>query len=500
MPLLSSVLSDFEKKYGPSLVLKSEGTGDPFVGHVSGDSRDVLPDSIFCCVKGEKFDGLEHAAAAAKNGARALLTDRESPEPLPQLLTDNVRRDMGRLASVVYGDPSTRLKMFAVTGTNGKTTSAWMIRHILSSFGMKTGIFGTIVYNDGKGDRDAGRTTPESYEIQRSLAEMVKNGCSACVMEASSHGIAFGRLEGCAFDGALFTNLSEEHLDYHKTLEEYYLVKERLFSDFMKAGWRGACNRDDDYGKRLIEKFSSNLAHFGLKPEGEGFSARIISSDAAGSEFEVSLPGSEKISLFLPLPGRFNVYNALGSIALLFSFIKTADGMAAALKTMPQVPGRLERYFFSNGACAVIDFAHTPYALKNILSELRGMCRGSLTAVYGHGGERFEQNRYSLGLYGAQFCEKLIITMDNPRSEDPARIAEQIMEGVRASEKTPDARIILDRKEAVRTALDEAGDDDIVVITGKGPERFISIGGRTIPYSDRETVLEWARERGLTWR
>lgn len=500
MPLLSEVISGFRKKYGYSLALDFDGTVDPLISHVTGDSRDTLQDSVFCCIRGEKRDGLAHAAAAVKNGARVLLTDRKSPEPVPQLMTDNVRRDMGRFASVVYGDPSSRLRMFAVTGTNGKSTTTWIIRHILRSFGMKTGILGTIVYDDGRGERDAGRTTPESCEIQRSLAEMVKNGCSACVMEASSHGIVFGRLEGCAFDGALFTNLSEEHLDYHKTMEDYFLAKERLFSDFMKDEWRGACNGDDSYGKRLIAKFSSRLVPFGLHVGKGGFEGRNIFSRAAGSEFEVSFPGNEIAPIFLPLPGRFNVYNALGSMALLYSFVENPSAMAGSLATMEQVPGRVERYFLSNGACAVIDFAHTPTALKNILSELKGMCGGSLTAVFGHGGERFEQNRHTLGLYGAQFCEKLIITMDNPRGEDPAKIAEQIVAGVRDSGKNPDVRVILDRSLAVRTALDEAEDGDIVAITGKGPEKFITIGNRAIPYSDRDTVLEWARGRGLTWK
>ncbi|MGI6784517.1 MAG: UDP-N-acetylmuramoyl-L-alanyl-D-glutamate--2,6-diaminopimelate ligase [Aminivibrio sp.] len=499
MPMLSSVLNDFEEKYGYPLKLKS-GDGDIPVEHVTGDSRDTFKNSVFCCIKGENSDGLDYASAAAANGAVAFLSDRKPAENLPWIMTGNVRRDMGRLSALVYGEPCEKLKMFAVTGTNGKSTTAWMIRHILRSCGIKTGIFGTIVYDDGSGEREAERTTPESCEIQRLLAEMVKNGCLACVMEASSHGLDLGRLEGCAFDGAVFTNLSEEHLDYHGAIENYFLAKERLFTAFMKPGWRTACNADDPWAKRLIERFSPAAVPFGLEPAGEGYFASVTSSDASGSGFGVSTPEGGNIRVFLPLPGRFNVYNALGAIALLFPFIEDRSAISAALKTMPQVPGRLERYFFSNGACAVIDFAHTPAALKNVLSELRLMCGGVLTAVFGHGGERFRQNRPLLGLYGAQICDKLIITMDNPRGEDPADIAGQIMEGVAGSGKETGARIILDRREAVRAALDEAGDGDIVAVTGKGPEKFISIKGRFIPYSDRDTVLEWARERGLTWR
>ncbi|MGI6252620.1 MAG: UDP-N-acetylmuramoyl-L-alanyl-D-glutamate--2,6-diaminopimelate ligase [Aminivibrio sp.] len=498
MPPLSFVLDKFRKKFGYAPALEGCGADSIMIDHVTGDSRDKLPESVFCCIKGEKSDGLDYVRSAMKNGAVVLLSDRRPAEEVPWLLTDNVRRDMGRLASIVYGDPSSKLLMFAVTGTNGKSTTAWMIRHILQFSGIKTGIFGTIIYDDGSGEIEGERTTPESCDIQRSLSEMVKNGCTACVMEASSHGIDFGRLEGCSFDGTLFTNLSEEHLDYHKTIGEYFMAKKRLFSEYGKPGQRGVCNRDDSYGKKLADSFAF-VVPFGLESNEGGFKGTILSSDPSGSEFEVCPPGGGVLTITLPLPGRFNVYNALGSLALLYPFIQNPESITGALKTMPQVPGRLERYFFSNGVCAVIDFAHTPTALKNVLSELKRMARGSLTAVFGHGGERFEENRPALGHHGAEFCEKLIITMDNPRSEDPSKIAESIMAGVRGSGRNPDARIILDRKAAVWTALDEAKEGDMVAITGKGPEKNILMGNRSIPYSDREAVLEWARERDLTW-
>lgn len=502
MPFLTEVLDEFVNKYGSSPIIRNCPDNPPLLEQVTGDSREVAPGSAFCCVRGERRDGLDFAAAAVEKGACVLLTDREIPLPVPQLLTSDVRRDMGRLASIVYGCPSLKMKMFAVTGTNGKSTTTWMIRHILQSAGIRTGLFGTIVYNDGAVERDAGRTTPESYELQRSLASMVTNGCGACVMEASSHGLSLGRLEGCSFDGAVFTNLSEEHLDYHKTLEEYFQAKTRLFSMYMKDGWRGASNRDDPHGRMLLSAFPGNLTPFGLGENvAEGVMGSLLSASPSGNEFSVRLPGrKEELQVFLPLPGRFNVYNALGSIALLHSFVEDTKKIASALKTMPQVPGRLERYYLSSGVCVIIDFAHTPTALGNVLSELRHMCSGKLCAVFGHGGERFQPNRHSLGLTAARFCDKIIVTMDNPRSEDPGKIADQICEGVHASDRRPETEIVLDRKAAVRKALDGAREGDVVAVTGKGPEKYLVIGNQTIPYSDRETVLDWAQERGLTWK
>jgi UDP-N-acetylmuramoyl-L-alanyl-D-glutamate--2,6-diaminopimelate ligase len=495
-------MDEFEKNFGASPVVRNLPENPLFLEKVTGDSREVLPGSVFCCVRGEKRDGLDFAAAAMEKGACAFLTDREIALPIPQLLTSDVRRDMGRLASIVYGSPSMKIKMFAVTGTNGKSTTTWMIRHILQYAGIRTGLFGTIVYNDGAVERDAGRTTPESYEIQRSLASMVENGCGACVMEASSHGLSLGRLEGCCFDGAIFTNLSNEHLDYHKTLEEYFHAKTRLFSTYMKDGWHGASNRDDLHGRLLLSIFSGSLIPFGIGGNNsEGVMGNILSAAPSGNEFSVSLPGrGKKLRIFLPLPGRFNVYNALGSIALLHSLVEDPEKIAGALRTMPQVPGRLERYYLSNGACVIIDFAHTPAALGNVLSELRNMCTGKLCAVFGHGGERFQPNRHSLGLTAAGYCDKVVVTMDNPRGEDPVKIADQIFEGISASEKKPETEIIIDRKSAIRKALDWARDGDVVAVTGKGPEKYLIIGNQTIPYSDRETVLDWAQERGLTWK
>lgn len=502
MPLLSMVMQEYVKRYGDGLSLADESGIDPQVKHISGDSREMIPESVFCCVRGEKFDGKDFVELAVKKGATALFTETLFPMNIPQILTSDIRRDMGRLASIIYGEPSRKLKMFAVTGTNGKSTTSWIIRHILQNYGTRTGLFGTIVYNDGTNEWDAGRTTPESYDIQRSLAQMVDNGCSACVMEASSHGLFLGRLEGCVFDGAVFTNLSEEHLDFHETLDDYFEAKKFLFSRYMKKQWWGAVNRDDVYGRKLKDAFPNDIVSFGMETvDRTGVTADCISVSLSGTNFFISFPEvNEKYSVSLPLSGHFNVYNALGAVTLLGSFISDRRGLLEALRTMVQVPGRVEKYCLSNGVCVVIDFAHTPVALQNILSELREMCSGFLISVFGHGGERFEGNRFSLGYTAAEYSDRIVITMDNPRGEDPEKIAEQIMEGVVSSKKTPEVSLILDREKAVHTALEKARKGDVVAVTGKGPEKYLLIGSQKIPYSDRAAVFSWVKKKGLTWK
>ena len=502
MAILSQLLTEYNEQFSPYLVLHGASHGEVHVAQAVCDSRRMEQDALFCCIRGEKADGHDHAGQAVERGASALLVERLLPLDVPQLLSMDVRRDMGRIASLLYGCPSKKLSMFAVTGTNGKSTTTWIIRHMLQSLGIKTGLFGTIVYNDGLSERDADRTTPESCDIQRALGDMVRNGCTACVMETSSHGLCLGRLEGCSYDGAVFTNLSEEHLDFHHTLEEYYLAKRRLFTTYMKDGWQGAGNWDDPYGRRIVGEFSGNVRPFGLsEPRGAGVWAEEIDVglERTTATFFFSDTG-ERYAVSTPLTGTFNVSNMLGATALLSGVLHERRAIVEALGSMIQVPGRLEKYFFSNGVCAIIDFAHTPFALKNILSALRPLCSGSLIALFGHGGERFKPNRPSLGRVAAQYADRVIITMDNPRGEDPAEIARQIEQGVLEARRGTVLSTILDREAAVFAALEGAKSGDVVVISGKGPEKHIVIGDRKIPYSDRDAVLAWAARKGVTWR
>jgi UDP-N-acetylmuramoyl-L-alanyl-D-glutamate--2,6-diaminopimelate ligase len=501
-----SALTQALTKKGFSYVLEGGGGNggkNPQISDVFSDSRRVLPGSIFCCIKGEKDDGHQYIELAEANGAAALVCERPVKSRLPVLLVESTREIMGELASSVYGEPSSKLLMVGVTGTNGKSTTTYILRSILQAAGIKTGLLGTIVESDGIRERDAERTTPESCDIQRQLAAMVKNGCGACVMETSSHGLHLGRLEGALFDAAVFTNLNPEHLDYHKDMESYFQAKRLLFSKYSKEGRVAAVNADDPYGVRLMKEF----------PEAKGFGFSDISdsnSNINGSSFEIKaeirseIRASEiggrddfpSLAIQTPLVGKFNIANTLAAISALRGRISDAS-IAKGVAEMPQVPGRLEKHPIPNGACCVIDFAHTPEALRNVLSAARQFCSGKLISIFGHGGGRYASNRPALGATAASLADLVVVTMDNPRDEEPDAIADSIVRGIE-EQNEQQARgtkyqVILDRKEAISTALCIAGPGDVLVVSGKGPEKFLTIKGRKIPFNDAETVEEWIR-------
>jgi UDP-N-acetylmuramoyl-L-alanyl-D-glutamate--2,6-diaminopimelate ligase len=464
---------------------------NPSISGVFSDHRKILPGSLFCCVKGEKTDGHSYAAAAEAAGAAALVCEVPVNTNLPAILVRSTRGIMGEAASIVYGNPSSKLFMTGVTGTNGKSTTTYILRSILQAAGIRTGLLGTIVESDGVRERDSERTTPESCDIQRLLAGMVKNDCGACVMETSSHGLQIGRLSGCLFDAAVFTNLYPEHLDFHKDMENYFQAKRLLFTKYSKQNRVAAVNADDPYGIRLLEEF----------PDARGFrlsDAADTRLDASGSAFTVEAEGFPPLPLQSPLAGIFNVSNVLAAVAALRGIAagdggKIGDGVIAeGVAQIPQVPGRLEKYMMPNGACCIVDFAHAPEALRNVLSAARGFCSGRLISIFGHGGGRYQANRAALGETAASLADLILVTMDNPRDEDPASIAESITEGIK-KQKNARFQVILDRKEAIRTALSIAGPKDVLVISGKGPEKFLILGDQKIPHNDAETVKEWQR-------
>jgi UDP-N-acetylmuramoyl-L-alanyl-D-glutamate--2,6-diaminopimelate ligase len=476
---------------------------NPSIYDVFSDSRKVTPGSIFCCVQGEKDDGHQYVAAAEAAGAVALVCERPVKTGLPVILVESTRAVMGELASLVYGKPSEKpsekLLMVGVTGTNGKSTTTYILRSILQAAGIKTGLIGTIVESDGVREVDAERTTPESCDIQRRLSAMVKNGCGACVMETSSHGLQLGRLEGCMFDVAVFTNLNPEHLDFHKDMESYFQAKRLLFTKYSKEGRVAAINADDPYGARLLEEFPDAKGFgmadvFDLRMDGEGSSFKVIKNIDIDEKKAVNT--LQPLALESPLVGGFNVANVLSAVTALrgrFDDKVIAKGVAG----IPQVPGRLERHRIPNGACCVIDFAHTPEALRNVLSAARDFCSGKLISIFGHGGGRYSSNRPALGEIAASLADLVLVTMDNPRDEDPATIAESIVQGIenrsRESGKGVKYKVILDRKEAIATALSIAAPQDVLVVSGKGPEKFLTIRDQKIPYSDAGAVEEWIR-------
>lgn len=447
---------------------------------VFADSRQVVPGSLFCCIAGEQSDGHTFAKLAQDAGAAALAVEREIPEcDLPQIVLSSTRAWMGGFAAKVYGEPAKKLKMFAVTGTNGKTTSTFVIRNLLEKMGVKCGIIGTM---------NSERTTPESCEVQRLLANMVRNGCEACVMETSSHGLFLGRLNGCEFDVMLFTNLNPEHLDFHKDMESYFSAKCILFDKYAKPNSKIAANSDDAFGARVLKKYRGAIS-FGSG--GAQVSAHSLKLGLDGSRFELCVNGENLGEFFSPLVAHFNVRNTLGAIAAVWHDGIDVEKLREAVAQTPQVPGRLEKHFVTlerGSACVIIDFAHTPEALRNVLSSVREFCRGKLVSIFGHGGGRYEANRPALGAVAANIADVIIVTMDNPRNELPEKIAEQVIAGARAENPNADIRTVLNRSEAIKTAFCELRDGDVIVLSGKGPEKYLTVGTEKIPFSDAGEV------------
>ncbi|MBR0251572.1 MAG: UDP-N-acetylmuramoyl-L-alanyl-D-glutamate--2,6-diaminopimelate ligase [Synergistaceae bacterium] len=454
---------------------------------VISDSRDVKPGTLFACIKGEKSDGHEFVKKAEANGACALLCEHEvNDSDLPQIIVERVRDFLGEVASLVYDNPSDKLLMVGITGTNGKTTTTYITRSILQSAGMRVGLLGTIVESDGITEKEADRTTPESCIVQRQLANMVKNGCGACVMETSSHGLYLGRLKGALYDVPVFTNLYPEHLDFHINMENYFEAKKLLFTHYTKKNFIGAVNHDDPYGKRLADEFPDNLRGFGMN---EGAFSRVIESNTSlnGTELVIAMRGFESLRLHSPLVGAFNIMNTLCAVTAMRGRVEDS-AIIEGVANVPQVPGRLERIDLPNGACVFVDFAHTPSALKSVLGTIRSLSGNDrkIISMFGHGGGRYQQNRPELGKAASEFADELIITSDNARDEDPADIAKAIAGGASIPYK-----IITDRPEAVNFGLDSLKKGDILVITGKGPERFITIKDKKIPFNDAEAVKTW---------
>jgi len=463
---------------------------------LKSDSRTVGPGDIFACVVGDHVDGHTFIEQALKAGVSCLMVQRSVPSlPVPWLQVRDVRAAMGYLAAALSGEPSEKLKMFAVTGTQGKSTTSYMIRSILQHCGIRCGLLGTIVYDDGKKVELADRTTPESDEVQRFLKQMVDNGCRACSMECSSHGLVQGRLSGCKYDGAVFTNLTPEHLDFHGTMDNYFAAKMELFRRYLKRDGVVAPNAADEYGRRVAEEFPQAVT-WALEAPAR-LVGRNVMLDSDGGAFDLEFDGRSLGRVRIPLAGRYNIENALGAAAVCLGSGCDEQGVVAGLEQMPQVPGRMERLKLENGVRVIIDYAHTADSLKALLSTLRPLAGGRLVSLFGHGGDRFGGHRPLLGKAAAETADRIFITMDNPRTEAPVKIAEQIAEGVKSVRSDKCWSIDLPRDAAIFKALDWCGEGDLLVLSGKGPEPYLEINGVKYPYSDKATVEEWARRKGL---
>jgi len=446
------------------------------------DSRKVEPGTLFFCVVGEKVDGHEFGARAVEEGAAALVVERELTElAVTQVVVLDSRAAMAPLAARFFGDPTAQLRVVGVTGTNGKTTTAFLVREILRAADYSCGLLGTVKQVVGGVEKEVVRTTPEAIELQGTFRQMLAGGDEACAMEVSSHALTLHRADAIHFEVAIFTNLTQDHLDFHADMEEYFLAKRKLF----EAGPKTAIvNVDDPYGRRLAAEFE--CVTFSAEGAEADYSARDVSFDAAGASFSVG-----ELRMRTGLPGHFNVANALGAFAAAEAMGVGSEIAAAGLARAARVPGRFEPIDEGQGFSVLVDYAHTPDSLENVLRAARRLTGGRLISVFGAGGDRDRDKRPKMGRAGAKLSDLTVITSDNPRSEDPEAIVAEVASGAEDAEGVFDLEVIVDRREAIALALGRAEPGDTVVIAGKGHEQGQEFeDGRKIPFDDREVARE----------
>jgi UDP-N-acetylmuramoyl-L-alanyl-D-glutamate--2,6-diaminopimelate ligase len=449
------------------------------------DARQTTPGALFICVPGLKADGHDFAPHAVANGAAALVVERPLDLDVPQLVVADARVAMALAADAFFGHPTRELEVAGVTGTSGKTTTTFLLFSILAAAGRRPGLVGTIESRVGGERRAAVRTTPESVDLQRTFREMLDGGDRSCAMEATSHGSELRRLLGVRFAALVFTNLSQDHLDFHGTMEAYFDAKRRLFVEPSVDGRRppAAVNVGDQHGRHLAKELrglGGELVTFELAD------ARDLELTATGSSF--SFAG---LDLRTRLRGRFNVENVLGAVAAARILGIEDDAIAAGVAHVAGVPGRFEAVDEGQPFTVIVDYSHKPGALENVLKEARALASGRLLCVFGCGGDRDRSKRPIMGEVAARLADVVIVTSDNPRSEDPQAIIDEILAGMDGG-----AEVEPDRKAAIARALAQAEHGDVVVVAGRGAEQFQEVGDGKIPFDDREVVRNALRKLG----
>jgi UDP-N-acetylmuramoyl-L-alanyl-D-glutamate--2,6-diaminopimelate ligase len=456
---------------------------DVEISSLAYDTRQVEPGSLFFCVPGFSRDGHDFAADAVRRGAVALVVERPLQLNVAEVRVESARAAMAPAAAAFYRDPTAQLQLVGVTGTNGKTTTAFLVRALLEAAGRRTGLLGTVTSVIGGEARPVERTTPEAIDLQRTFREMLDAGDAACAMEVSSHALALHRVDALHFAGAVFTNLTQDHLDFHGTMEEYFLAKRRLFT--ARPGV-SVLNLDDPYGARLASELPDALT-FALDRDA-AYRATAVRTDITGSRFTVHAPDGDH-ELTSPLRGRFNVYNVLGAFAVARELGVSAEAAAGAIERAGQVPGRFQTVDEGQAFAVLVDYAHTPDSLENVLAAARALTDGRVHVVFGCGGDRDRGKRPIMGEIATRLADRVIVTSDNPRSEDPEAIITEILAGA-----GPDTEHNVGRREAIAEAIAGAEPGDVVVVAGKGHEQGQEFeGGRKLPFDDVTVVREALR-------
>jgi UDP-N-acetylmuramoyl-L-alanyl-D-glutamate--2,6-diaminopimelate ligase len=467
------------------------------VTSVTSDSRSVAPGSLFVALRGLKADGTAFARDAIARGASAVVSESAAPADaaVPWLQVADARLALAALAAAFFGHPSDRLALVGITGTNGKTTTSYLLASIFEAAGVRCGRIGTVGYHDGRREVEATRTTPEAPELQRMLADMLAAGCGACVMEVSSHALALRRADYLHFSAAIFSNLTRDHLDFHRNMEDYFAAKRRLF-ELLPPGGIGVINADDRRGAALTA-IAPRPVTYALDAPADVRPGRLHLS-LEGLAFEVRTPRGP-LSLRSPLVGRPNAYNILAAVAAAMALDLPFNAIAQGVAALAHVPGRFQVVSDANDDVrVVVDYAHTDDALKNLLETARPLAGARVITVFGCGGDRDTSKRPLMGAVAARLSDLVVITSDNPRSEDPQQIIEEIKRGIvmpadrvpkgQAGPKATPFLAIVDRKAAIERAIQEAGAGDLVLVAGKGHEKYQEIGGRVLPFDDVEVA------------
>jgi UDP-N-acetylmuramoyl-L-alanyl-D-glutamate--2,6-diaminopimelate ligase len=482
---------------------KLRGDGSVEIRDLAYDSRRVGSGTLFFCFPGERTDGHDFAAAAVEAGASALVVERPLGVEVPQAQVEDARAAMAPIAAAFNGDPTSELGVVGITGTNGKTTTAFLVRHLLESSGHRCGLLGTVQQIVAGQVEEVERTTPEAIDLQRTFDRMLESGDEFCAMEVSSHALVLHRADAIQFAVKVFTNLSQDHLDFHADMEDYFEAKRLLFSGEGGApiieleGGVSVINIDDPYGRRLADDLScgsdGECVSYSAAGGQADLSARDVAFDASGSRFVCTTPEGE-IEVRIPLPGDFNVSNALAALSVAHALGLDLHSAAAALVSAEQVPGRFESIDEGQPFAVVVDYAHTPDSLENVLGAARRITGGRLISVFGCGGDRDRDKRPLMGRAGAELSDLAVVTSDNPRSEDPRAIIKQIEAGI-SKEAPAEVVVEQDRRAAIALALERAGEGDTVVIAGKGHEQGQEFeDGRKIPFDDRDVAREELRK------
>ena len=456
---------------------------DVEVNELRYNSRKVEKGDVFCCVVGTFADGHKYAAQAVEAGAAALVVERQLDLDVPQVLVENTRIAMAEMAAAYYGNPADEMVMVGITGTNGKTSTSYMLKSIAERMGKKVGLIGTIRNMIGDIIIDTERTTPESVDLQRILRQMKDEKVDVVIMEVSSHSLDQKRVHGITYDVGCFTNLTQDHLDYHKTFENYFAAKKLMFAQCEKA----VINLDDSYAADMVAGMDIPVLTVGVREQAD-VTASEIDITTRGVQFDFNY--RNVTSRFnVPIPGLFSVFNAMSAAGIALSLGWTLDSIKYGLEHMVSVSGRLEPLpTGKNEFTVLLDYAHTPDALENLLKTVRGFATGRVVTLFGCGGDRDHAKRPIMGEIAGRFSDFAIVTSDNPRSEDPMEIIASVEDGVKKS--GCEYVVIESRRDAIEYALKNAKKNDVIILAGKGHENYQEINGGKQPFDEKEIVAE----------